>query len=169
MPFPKDTQKELEAFYSKHRLKADGKPTAAWESANLVRFTPAYPLTLSFPPKTQVTKVRCHKKVADSLKRIFEQILQHYGSVAEVKRARMHLYAGCYEFRKIGGANRLSTHAWGVSVDIDSENNPQGKAHDESKGMMPMAVVKIFEAEGWKWGGRFKGERVDCMHFEATS
>ena len=169
MSFPKDTQEALDAFYSKHSLRADGKPTAAWESANLVRFTPAYPLTLSFPPKTQVTKVRCHKKVADSLKRIFEQILQHYGSVAEVKKARMHLYAGCYEFRKIAGANRLSTHSWGISVDIDSENNPQGKAHNESQGMMPMAVVKIFEAEGWKWGGRFKGKRVDCMHFEATS
>lgn len=169
MAFPKDTQADLEAFYSKHKLKADGKPTAAWESANLVTFRPPYPLTLSFPPKTQVTRVRCHKKVADSLKRVFEKILEHYGSVEKVKKARMHLYAGCFEFRKIGGANRLSTHAWGASIDIDSEKNPQGKPHDESKGMMPMAVVEIFEAEGWKWGGRFSGDRVDCMHFQATS
>jgi peptidoglycan L-alanyl-D-glutamate endopeptidase CwlK len=86
-----------------------------------------------------------------------------------VRKARMHLFAGCFEFRKIAGANRLSTHAWGVSIDLDSENNPQSTPHDESKGMMPLAVVSIFEAEGWKWGGRFKGKRVDCMHFEATS
>lgn len=168
MPFPKDTQEDLDAFYSRHRLGADGKPTVAWESANIVRLTPAYPLTLSLPPRTRVTKVRCHRKVADSLKPIFEQILQHYGSVEEVRKARMHLYAGCYEFRKIAGANRLSTHAWGASIDLNSENNPQGKPHDERSGMMPMAVVRIFEAEGWKWGGRFKGKRVDCMHFEAT-
>jgi len=169
MDFPKDTQADLEAFYSRHILGADGRPTAAWQSANLTRITPAYPLTLAFPPGTQVTKVLCHKKVADSLKRIFEEILLHYGSVEDVKKARMQLFAGVYNFRRIGGSNRLSTHAWGVGIDIDSAKNPQGKPHDESKGMMPMAVVKIFETEGWKWGGRFRGSRVDCMHFQATS
>ena len=169
MNFPKDTQADLEAFYSKHILGPDGRPTAAWQKANLTRITPAYPLTLAFPPGTQVTKVLCHKKVADSLTRIFEQILAHYGSVEAVKKARMHLFAGMFNFRRIRGANRLSTHAWGISIDIDSQKNPQGKPHDESKGMMPMAVVKIFEAEGWKWGGRFGGKRVDCMHFQATS
>ena len=168
MDFPKDTQADLDAFYSKHKLGADGQPTAAWKKEHLTTITPAYPLTLSFPPGTQVTKVTCHKKVAESLKRIFEQILEHYGTVAEVKKARMHLFAGTFNFRKIRGANRLSTHSWAISIDLDSANNPQGKAHDESKGMMPKAVVKIFEAEGWKWGGRFGGKRVDCMHFQAT-
>jgi hypothetical protein len=168
MPFPKDTQEELDAFYSKHKLGPDGRPTAAWMQANTTRITPAYPLTLAFPPGTQVTKVLCHKKVADSLTRIFETILAHYGSVEAVKKARMHLFAGTFNYIKVRGANRLSTHAWAISIDIDSEKNPQGKPYDESKGMMPMAVVKIFEAEGWKWGGRFGGKRVDCMHFQAT-
>lgn len=168
MDFPRDTQADLDAFYSKHKLGSDGKPTAAWEREHLTRITPAYPLTLAFPPETQVTKVTCHKKVAESLTRVFEQILEHYGSVEEVKKARMHLFAGMYNFRKIRGANRLSTHSWAISIDIDSAKNPQGKPHDESKGMMPIAVVKIFEAEGWKWGGRFGGNRVDCMHFQAT-
>jgi hypothetical protein len=99
MSFPKDNQAELDAFYSKHILGPDGRPTAAWQIANLTRITPAYPLTLAFPPGTQVTKVFCHEKVADSLKRIFEQILEHYGSVADVKRARMHLFAGMYNLR----------------------------------------------------------------------
>ena len=34
-------------------------------------------------------------------------------------------------------------------------------------GMMPQPVVDIFEAESWKWGGRFT-QRQDCMHFQAT-
>lgn len=42
----------------------------------------------------------------------------------EDPKAFYFLYAGCYEFRKITEANRLSTHSWGMSVDIDSENNP---------------------------------------------
>src|SRR5215203_1646086 len=168
MDFPRDTQEDLDAFYSKHQLGANGEPTAAWKREHLTTITPAYPLTLAFPPGTQVTKVTCHKKVAESLARVFQQILEQYGSVAEVKKARMHLFAGMYNFRKIRGANRLSTHSWAISIDIDSAKNPQGKPHDENKGMMPKAVVKIFEAEGWKWGGRFGGNRVDCMHFQAT-
>jgi D-alanyl-D-alanine carboxypeptidase len=168
MPFPKDTQADLDAFYSKHILGTNGLPTAGWVAANLTRITPAYTLTLAFPPGTPVTKVTCHKKVADSLTRIFAAILAHYGSVAEVKKARMHLFSGAFNFRRIRGGNRLSTHSWAISIDIDSEKNPQGKAYDESKGMMPMAVVRIFEAEGWKWGGRFRGSRIDCMHFQAT-
>ena len=168
MDFPRDTQEDLDAFYSKHKLGPDGTPTAAWKREHLTTITPAYPLTLAFPPGTQVTKVTCHKKVAESLKRVFEQILEHYGSVEEVRKARMHLFAGMYNFRKIRGANRLSTHSWAIGIDIDSAKNPQGKPYDESKGMMPKAVVKIFEDEGWKWGGRFGGQRVDCMHFQAT-
>jgi len=168
MPFPKDTQADLDAFYSKHILGPNGQPTAAWQAANFTRITPAYTLKLAFGPGSPVSKVTCHKKVADSLTRIFAKILEHYGSVTEVKKARMHLFAGTFNFRKISGSNRLSTHSWAISIDLDSENNPQGKKHDESKGMMPLAVVKIFEDEGWKWGGRFSGDRVDCMHFQAT-
>lgn len=164
---PLDNRDALDAFYAKHALNGEGKPTAAWESEHLTIIKTPYPLTLSFAPDTQVTRVRCHKKVADSLLRAFEGILEHFGSVDEVRKARMHLFAGCYNFRVIKDSNRLSTHAWGAGIDLDPARNPLGKKHDPSAGMMPLAVVKIFETEGWRWGGRFKS-RPDCMHFQAT-
>src|SRR6185503_15153788 len=139
MDFPKDTQADLDAYYSKHTLGPNGEPTAAWKREHLTTITPAYPLTLAFPPGTTVTKVTCHKKVADNLTRVFGKILEHFGSVENVRKARMHLFAGMFNFRKIRGSNRLSTHSWGISIDIDSAKNPQGKPHDESKGMMPKA------------------------------
>ena len=43
MEFPKDTQADLDAFYSKHKLAANGEPTAAWKTENLTTITPAYP------------------------------------------------------------------------------------------------------------------------------
>ena len=52
MSFPKDTQADLDAFYSKHILGPDGKPMAAWQSANLTRITPAYSLA-SIPAAPQ--------------------------------------------------------------------------------------------------------------------
>jgi hypothetical protein len=164
---PLDNPAELEAFYSKHQLGTTGDPTAAWEKKHLTRITTPYPLTLSFALDKQVTRVTCHRSVADSLLRVFERILEHFGSFEDVKKARMHLFAGCYNFRPIKDSSRLSTHAWGAGIDLDSQKNPLGVSHDESKGMMPLAVVDIFEDEGWRWGGRFK-KRPDCMHFQAT-
>jgi hypothetical protein len=53
-------------------------------------------------------------------------------------------------------------------VDFDPENNPLGRVYVEESAMMPRAVVEIFEAEGWRWGGSF-WRRPDCMHFQATA
>jgi hypothetical protein len=168
MAWPKDKVANLEAFYGKHKLNAQGTPTAAWLNAHLKSFKTPYTLTLSYDLSKQVKSIYCHKLVADSLLHIYEQILAHYGNFNEVKKARMHLFAGCYNYRIIKGSGRLSTHAWGAGIDIDSAKNPQGTAYNESKGMMPQAVVKIFKAEGWKWGGTFPGSKIDCMHFQAT-
>jgi hypothetical protein len=167
MQWPKDTPQALNAFYGKHVLKTDGQPTEAWLGEHLKLFPAPYPLALSWSPAEQAKKIRCHKLVGESLIRIFEQILAHYGSYTNVKGARMHLYAGCYNFRIIKDSTRLSTHAWGAGIDLDPEKNPLGKQYDENAGMMPEPVIEIFEAEGWKWGGRFI-QRPDCMHFQAT-
>ena len=167
MAWPKDTREDLDAFYGRHAIANNGQPTSAWLSSHLKNFTAPYPLTLSWDVTKTVTKLYCHKLVGENLVRVFEQILAHYGSLDEVKRARMHLYGGCYNFRLIKNSNRLSCHAWGAAIDVDPQKNPLGVKYDESKGMMPRAVINIFEAEGWKWGGRFT-KRPDCMHFQAA-
>ena len=41
------------------------------------------------------------------------------------------------------------------AVDFDPEQNPLGKRHVHTDGMMPLAVVQLFDAEGWRWGGTF--------------
>lgn len=165
--WPNDTRLDLDNFYSKHRLGADGRPTPSWQSNNLTRITLPYPMTLAWDLSVQVKKVLCHKLVAQSLQQVLAAILAHYGSVNEVKTARMHLFGGCYNYRPIAGSARLSTHSWGAGIDLDPDRNPLGKAYDADEGMMPLAAVNLFEAEGWKWGGRFV-TRPDCMHFQAT-
>jgi hypothetical protein len=168
LTFPPDEHAELVAFYGLHDLRPDGRPTAAWERAHLVTIATPYPLTLAWDLATQVRKLTCHKRVAESVARILAGILAHYGSVDAVKTARMHLYGGCYNYRRISGSGRLSTHAWGAAIDLDPDRNPLGQPHSPEQGMMPMPVVALFEAEGWRWGGRFVS-RPDCMHFQATA
>jgi hypothetical protein len=166
--WPPDIQDALERFYGRHELNSMGQPTRAWEKDHLVTIQVPYPLTLAWDVSSTVRKVRCHAKVADSLRAILERILSHYGSIDEVRRARMHFFGGCYEYRRIAGSSRLSTHAWGCAVDFDPDRNPLRKAWNSRDGMMPLDVVAIFEGEGWQWGGRFES-RPDCMHFQATA
>ena len=165
--WPADTQEDLERFYGRHQLRADGRPTVAWERANLVTIPAPYPLTLAWDLAIQVRKITCHRLVAGSVETVLAGILTHYGSLDAVRTARMHLYGGCYNYRRISGSSRLSTHAWGAGVDLDPDRNPLGTPYTPELGMMPAAVIELFEREGWRWGGRFTS-RPDCMHFQAT-
>lgn len=59
----------------------------------------------------------------------------------------------------------LSTHAFGIAVDINSVENCNGCSNFD----MPPEVVDAFEAYGFRWGGRYKsifGSTIDAMHFE---
>jgi hypothetical protein len=60
----------------------------------------------------------------------------------------------------LSAAAAISLHAWGIAWDFDPEHNPLG-----SKGSMDPAIIEIFEARGFLWGGHFKG-RKDPMHFQ---
>ena len=166
--WPVETPATLNAFYGRHELKADGTPTSAWLKANLVVINTPYPMTPSWEPTAVVTRIQCHRLVAESLKRVLSGILSHYGSIQSVRSARMHLYGGAYNYRRISGSANLSLHAFGAAIDLDPDHNPLGKPFTLDSGMMPEEVVALFDAEGWKWGGRFKS-RKDCMHFQATA
>ena len=165
--WPAETPAALNTFYGRHELTKAGNPTQRWLNANLTTFASPYPMVASWNPRIVITRIQCHRRVAASLERVLQGILDHYGSVASVRSARMHLYGGVYAFRRISGSSRLSLHAYGAGIDLDPEQNPLGREWRPDRGMMPLEVVALFEREGWKWGGRFRG-RKDCMHFQAT-
>lgn len=159
-------QSEMSAFYGNPDTNRDGQADRAWESANLIRITPAYRLVLAWDTSRSVSSILVHKKCADSLSRVFAAILAHYKTQAAIDAARMHLFGGVYNFRLMRGGSSLSIHSWGAAIDLDPERNGLGVKRVEGKGQMPMEVVRIFEAEGWVWGGRWK--RPDQMHFQAA-
>ena len=130
MPWPKETPEDLEAFYGKFEFGANGTPTETWKKKNLKTIVTPYPFTLSWDTSLTVSRITCHVLVAESLKRILEAILAHYGSLPAVQQARMHLYGGCYEFRRISGSNKLSTHSYGAGIDLDPEKNALGKPYN---------------------------------------
>ena len=159
-------QSQMKAFYGDPDASGDGVADRRWEIDNLERIKPPYRMVLAWDKTRTVSSIAVHKKCASSLLRILTGIAAHFGSEQAIEANRMHLYGGCYNFRMMRGSTKLSMHAYAAAIDLDPESNPLGMRYREASGMMPMAVVKLFEAEGWTWGGRWK--RPDAQHFQAA-
>ena len=67
-----------------------------------------------------------------------------------------------YACRPIRGTQYPSNHSWGLAVDINAPCNPMGSRFISD---IPPEVVRIWEACGFYWGGRYQN-RPDAMHFE---
>lgn len=148
---PNDNQRELRAFY--------GNP-----GDGLVRLACPYPMVLAWEPNTKIKSFMCHEKVHDSLLVCLQKISRRYKTQQAIEQARMHLFGGCFNERNRRGGRTLSVHSWGAAIDLDPWRNERGKPYKKDAGMIPMAVVDIFEEAGWTWGGRFSVP--DAMHFQ---
>lgn len=76
---------------------------------------------------------------------------------------------GTWQWRTIARSRSLSTHSWGIAIDLNPERTEYWRwkypAHPiEWKNRTPQEIVDAFEAEGFVWGGRWL--HYDTMHFE---
>ena len=77
------------------------------------------------------------------------------------KNQTINTWDGCFEPRLQRGSDRISLHAFGLAIDINALTNKQG-----TNGNMNQDIINCFEQQGFIWGGRFGGNRIDPMHFE---
>lgn len=70
---------------------------------------------------------------------------------------------GCYAPRPKRVNGDLSTHSWGVAIDINAGTNPLYLGGDGPHDL-PDAWVAEFERRGFTWGGRWKNP--DYMHLQ---
>jgi hypothetical protein len=75
---------------------------------------------------------------------------------------KVYQTAGCYNPRFIANTTSLSNHAFGLAIDINSQQNQRGTV-----GQMDRTVVAIFEKWGFTWGGHWRW--TDPMHFEMSA
>lgn len=155
-------QSAMTDFYGNPDANGDGKPDAAWEAKNLVYITPPYQMYYDGKP---ITRIRCHRLVADSLSRVLTGIGKEIPADV-IKRCGLDQFGGVYNFRPKRAGSTLSTHAFAAAIDLAPALNPFKVKYGSRPNMMPMAVVKIFEAEGWVWGGLWSNG--DAMHFQAA-
>lgn len=153
---PHGLQQIIETFGYLHRyIRADGTLDPRWEAEFLVHVHLPFRLALSWDTGKSVERITCHKKVADVLAGIFEQLAQ------PLLRPMVKTLGGCFSFRQQRGGTKFSTHCWGIAIDLNPETNGLG-----TEGDMDAQVVAVFRGAGFQWGGDWEGHRRDPMHFQ---
>lgn len=150
-PWPKSDQASLRAFY--------GEPG---NEDNLVFIN--FPFKMFYDGKL-VTRTRCHRKVADSLLRVLNDIGDRYASVPGIMEEAQD-YCGVFNFRPKRGGTSWSLHAWGAAIDLDADDNTF-RDHWPMQSDMPLEIMECFARVGAKSAGAFWG--FDSMHHEFTS
>lgn len=146
LPVPKN-QKQIEEFFGKiEYTDLDGgyvKVTNNWVRENIVN--------ISLPI---VGYKSIHRKMLPVFISVLNEIMH------KCLECQVHeFYTWCTRHKMHNPKRSLSTHSWGIAVDIDPTNNLPG-----TKGKISEELVFVFERHGFSWGGHW--ETPDPMHFE---
>ena len=136
-------------------IREDHTLDPRWQTEMLQSITVPFPIPLSWDKTRPVQRITCHKLLADTCTAAFAQIQN------EGLQSKITSFGGCFSFRPQRTGTNLSTHAWGIAMDLNPETNAQGTA-----GTMDAGVVAIFKQAGFSWGGDWQGKVRDPMHFQ---
>jgi D-alanyl-D-alanine carboxypeptidase len=139
-------------------IKPDHTLDPRWAAESLKRVALPFPIPLSWDLSRSVNTITCHALLAEAFCEAFEGVLR------EGLQPKIISFGGCFAFRPQRTGSKLSTHAWGIAIDLNSKSNAQGTLGD-----MDPSVVKLFERFGFEWGGKWQGSARDPMHFQFCS
>jgi hypothetical protein len=98
--------------------------------------------------------------------------LQSISNALDALPASFDIYlkpsAGTFACRPIAGTSNPSAHGLGIAIDVSTSHadywrwRPGGAS--AYRNQIPMEIVRIFEAHGFIWGGKWY--HYDTMHFE---
>lgn len=137
-----------------------------------------------FNGKIYKGQIVVHKDLAASTARIFKRILNETDITLTSVLPVSHFGWGdtpswkfnntsAFNWRLVGGSTEVSDHAFGSAIDINpyinpwmkgGTTNPRYDVNRPGTWTAESPVVKIFKAEGWKWGGDWKNSK-DWQHF----
>lgn len=136
-------------------IRDDGHLEAGWETEHLATARIPFAIPLSWDRSRQVKGIYCHVLLAPVVSELFAHI-DHQGLKGLIKT-----FGGCFNYRPKRQSNKLSTHCWGIAIDLNPETNRQG-----NYGTMHPELVALFREYGFTWGGDWAGKSKDPMHFQ---
>jgi len=103
-----------------------------------------------------VHTLRCHHLLTTAFGQVINRLAM--GGLWEIE------YGGTYAYRLNRNQSRnLSTHSWGIAIDINPSQCPNGSNPE----LQDQRIVAAFREVGFTWGGTFK--KPDPMHFQMCS
>lgn len=149
---------------TKELIKKYGQPSENG-GAYLVTINLPYPMRLSWDKKIKVSKMVCHRLVANNYLRVFNELLATYG-YDKIVELGIDLFGGCFNFRKMRGGSDWSRHSWGVAIDLDPERNLLKETSATARFARPeyKPMIDIFYKHGFESLGVEKN--YDWMHFQ---
>lgn len=109
-----------------------------------------------------------NNKAAENLKKTLVQISK---GVKKSTTQGDYLFPinGTFNYRYISGTGRLSPHAYGIALDLNSNKSDYWKwasreAGEKRMKAYPKELVQIFEDNNFVWGGKWG--HFDILHFE---
>jgi hypothetical protein len=125
------------------------------------------PFTLygDYERKIKVTQFQAHARIVNSMERILQRTLDHYG-LTQIRKLNLDIFSGCYNYRSTSGSSSLSMHAWGVAIDIDAAHNDLNESSSEAAFAKAVYApyIDFYEDEGAVSLGRARN--YDWMHFQ---
>ncbi len=106
--------------------------------------------------------VNKREKCAEMLKKVSKEL----DNLPENYMKYITKISGSYNYRLIAGTKRVSSHSYGIAIDLNSNYGNYWKWDKKFKykNRIPEKIVKIFEKYGFIWGGRWY--HYDTIHFE---
>ena len=149
-----------------------------------------------YDEKTHQGELICNKLIADKLIAIFRELYANHYPIqkmrlpdeydADDERQMSDNNTSCFCYRKVSGSTKLSLHARGLAVDINTRYNPyihyrkdgtrivepsNGKPYTDRQKQFRYKIEqgdlchRLFLKHGFTWGGSWKTKK-DYQHFE---
>lgn len=145
---------DIEAYY--------GIPSEEdFRETHMVSLKLPFALVASWDEAKLIRGLLMHKKVVVAMEDALEEILELVGEEKLIE-LKWNYLGDALAFRKKKAGKELSTHAWGIALDLNPALGPFGKPCKK----YPKVIVDAFERRGFIWGGRWA--RQDAMHFQAA-
>jgi len=141
-----------------HYIGQDGQLDPRWNVDFMAQVPLPFPLVLAWDHSKTVSRFTCHKKMVEVFAEVFSRIHE------EGLQTKLWSFGGCFSFRPQRTGHKLSTHCWGIAIDLNLETNGLGTIGD-----MDPDVVQVFREAGFTWGGGWLGRARDPMHFQYCS
>jgi hypothetical protein len=134
-----------------------------WLRANVQKFRFPVALVKSWNVAAPISLCWVHRLIGPALIDALNEIVDYKGAQYLID-SKINRWGGGFNFRFKTGSPELSTHGFGIAIDINPDIAPFGEISNQ-----PDFIVEAFTKRGFFWGGEWPMPYKDGMHFQAAT